>query len=165
MIAFMDLATLALLISVVSTVISFIAYRHAKSVKATDLRIELGKVINEVELEIADLPRLLAHVDKSHGRVLSMRGLHNSGAAEVWRREHEAGQQTLAELISTAAKRVDFSGLSNDDLEKRIVAAHAWMSRARRLRDKYQSVLDEDDEHRREKRAQMMNNPSEITRS
>ena len=155
----MDLASLALVVSVIGAIISLLAYSHAKSIKSTGLRLELGKALNEIEIELRDLPALLELAGRSRERVYAMRGLLGSGAMEVWKRENSTGHDELKELQDSVPKREDFSRLSDAELEARIVAAHDFLVRARRLREKYQAALEEDDEHRREKRADMRQNP------
>ena len=99
----------------------------------------------------------LAYTRQSHQRVLAMEGLALSSNAQIFEKEataDDAGLRQLREKARAELREID-PGLSDTEVESRLVDAAGMRARAEQIRDKYAAVLAEDDQKRSEKRQAM----------
>ena len=140
-------------------ILGIISYRRTTKTKQLDLRLELRKSLNDIASLTDGIDNLIRSVYQSHERVMAMRGLRNSGAWETWEREYDDDKRVLHLLLAQApAQDDDFSKLSPEDLEARLIQAHTFQGNVKKIREKYKAVLDEDDEQRK-LRQQAMERP------
>src|SRR3990172_4173107 len=77
-------------------VMGFVSYRLSRNIKVLDLRLELRKLINEIEVSLARLPGLLDYANQSRQRVAAMTG--QAGALQLWNQQFEQDKVRLTEL-------------------------------------------------------------------
>jgi len=131
-------------------ILGIISYRRTTKTKQLDLRLELRKSLNETASLTDGIDNFIRSVYQSHERVMAMHGLRNSGAWEIWDREYDDDKRVLHLLLAQApAQDEDFSKLSAEDLEARLIRAHKFQGNVKKIREKYKAVLDEDDEQRK----------------
>jgi hypothetical protein len=140
---------------VAGAIMGFIAYRRSNSIKALDLRLELRRTMNEIEQKTAGADKLLHRANQSRQRVMAATGLNNSGAMQLWNEGFQEDQEKLAGLLEAPPKAESCDGLTPEDLESRLVAAHKFQIDLNEILDKYEVCLDADDESRKEIRADM----------
>lgn len=75
---------LALCVSLLSAGIVAIALRRTYAAKALDLRIELGRSHNDLDLLMRGLATFLDYVRQSHIRVLAATGRNDSGEMQIF---------------------------------------------------------------------------------
>jgi hypothetical protein len=140
----------------IALIVSMKSYVLARSVKTLDLRLELRKSYNQLDIALSGIEEFFAHVHQSHNRVAAAIGLRNSGGMVLFEREFTQDRDRLRGLLATQPKReTNFEGISAAELVDQIAAVHAFQSQVDDLRAKYQRILDSDDERRQEIRASM----------
>ena len=131
-------------------VMGYLGYRHSKKLKALDLRLELQKALNEVDLLSDGIENFLDRVNKSHERVMAARGMANSGAWQLWQQEFAQDKVSLgALLVGRLQPEGSYEHLTPDELESRVVTVDRFRGGLEKIRGKYSSILEEDDEKRR----------------
>ena len=123
--------------------------------KALDLRLELRRAESDLRASVEELPGLIQHAKNSRIAVASATGRLRSGAMEVWKGQWEADQKEISVLRDTLSQPNDdlAKTTNHDELESRLVAVHALVSRARRVREKLREELAKDDKEREQIRA------------
>jgi hypothetical protein len=140
----------------IALIVSLKSYALARSVKTLDLRLELEKAYNELDIVLSGIDEHLAHVHKSHTHVFAAVGLNNPGAMVLFEQEFAKDRDRLRGLLGAQPKRESsFEGLVAAALVKQIAGVHAFHLQVADLRGKYQKILDSDDERRKEIRASM----------
>ncbi len=138
----------------IALLVSAKSYALARSVKTLDLRLELKKAYNKLDIALSGIEEFFAHVHQSHTRVAAAIGLLNSGAMVLFEQEFTQDRDRLRGLLATQPMRsTNFERIAAAELVDQIAAIHAFQSQIDDLRAKYQKILDSDDEHRRERRA------------
>ncbi|HEX4333429.1 MAG TPA: hypothetical protein VH040_14900 [Usitatibacter sp.] len=142
---------------IAAIVVSTMSYRRVSEMKSLDLRLELRKVLKEIDADEGALHGLLEHAHESHVRVLNATGRNRSGEEQAF---EEAFQSDKGSLASMAASRprVNENGLnrySSVELERYIADLHGYGLSLARLSEKYQSILASDDERRRDLRREV----------
>ena len=132
-------------------VMGFVSYRLSRNIKVLDLRLELRKLINEIEVSLARLPGLLDYANQSRQRVAAMTG--QAGALQLWNQQFEQDKVRLTELAEQAPSSTkEYAGLGPVELESRLVVAHKLERELMQLTEKYVAALGADDEERRQRR-------------
>jgi len=135
-------------------VMGFVSYRLSRNIKVLDLRLELRKLINEIEVCFGRLPRLLDYANQSRQRVSAMTG--QAGALQLWNQQFEQDKARFHELTKQAPSSTEeYSGLGPVELESRLVVAHKLQRELTQLTEKYVAALGADDEERKQRREDM----------
>lgn len=145
--------TIGAITGIAGAIMGYVSYRRSNSIKALDLRLELRKAVNEVEMGFSNLERLLNYANQSRQRVAAATGRLGSGAMEIWNREFEEDKNRLKQ-ISKDVPHPDakYDDLSPVELESRLVAIHRLQGQINELTEKYDSAVKSDDEDRKQLR-------------
>ena len=136
---------------IAGAIMGYVSYRRSNSIKALDLRLELRKAVNEVELGLSKLKELLDYANQSRQRVTSATG--RSGAMEIWKKEFEEDKKKLKQISDNAPKSdTNYDELSPIHLESRLVAIHKLQGQITELTEKYNSSIKSDDDERKQLR-------------
>lgn len=140
----------------IALILSLASLVRARSIKESDLRMELGKAFNNLDVVLSGLDGYLDYVHQSHTRVLAATGQRNSGAMVDFEKTFSDDKAKLQELLSTQPQRKsNYKDSSQDELEKAIVDVHAFHNQIAELRAKYQKIFDADEERRKEIRKEV----------
>ena len=135
-------------------VMGFVSYRRSNNIKALDLRLELRKVVTDIEAGLAALPGAMDHANQSRQRVTAATG--QAGALQLWNQQFEQDRTRLNEMRERAPSSAeDLAKLSPVELESRLVAAHKIYHEVTQLAEKYARALGADYEERRQLREDM----------
>lgn len=141
-------------ISFLALIVSFVSLWRVREIKELDLRLELNKSFNNLDMVLSGIDAYLDFVHQSHERVLAATGQLKSGAQDIFEDEFTKDKAKLQELLSNQPIRKDtYKSSSQLELEKNIVAVHAYHSQIADLRAKYNKIFDSDEERRKEIRA------------
>lgn len=137
-------------------VVSVKNYRRVSAIKALDLRIELQRAFNDLDLLRKGIEEFLDSVNQSHERVMSARGLLSGGAGEIWKKEFADDKATLRRLLGIAPRaQGQFEKLSPFELEAQLILVHRSSGELKGVRGKYQGILENDDKWRLMREQQM----------
>lgn len=146
--------TLSVFISLLALIVSFVSLWRVREIKELDLRLELNKAFNNLDIALSGIDAYLDFVHQSHERVLAATGQLRSGTHEIFESEFAKDKAKLQELLGNQPIRKDtYKGSSQVELEKGIVAVHAYHNQVTELRAKYNKIFDSDEERRKETRA------------
>lgn len=136
---------------IAGALMGYVSYRRSNSIKALDLRLELRKTVNEVEMSLSKLEGLLDYANQSRQRVASATGRLGSGAMEIWNKAFEEDKNRLKQILENAPRSdANYDDLSPIELESRLVAIHKLQSQINELTEKCNSSLKSDDEERKQ---------------
>jgi hypothetical protein len=139
--------TLALIVSIKS-------YIRVSAMKALDLRLEIGRAFNNLDVLLSGVEDRLDYVRKSHFAVLAAIGMYQSGQKQKFDADFEADKMRLRSLLGTQPKReVDYRGRDPAYLESLLTDIHALQVQVADLRAKYDRIYAGDEERRTEIRA------------
>ena len=134
--------------------ISIKNYLHVSDMKALDLRLELQKAFNNLDIVLSGIEGYLDYVRESHRRVMAATGRNNSGEMIVFEENFTKDKTRLRGLLSTQPLReITYDRLGPAELEKSLVAVHALHAQLTEIRSKYQRLFESDEERRKEIRA------------
>lgn len=132
-------------------VMGYIAYRKANNLKSLDLRLELRKAANELDLIIDELPRIIDSANGSRRAVAAASGRFHSGMMQQWTKNIETDKKRVKQLSGEAPTPNDaFATLSHAELETKLVKIHRLQIELRELKSKYDQYLLADENARRE---------------
>jgi hypothetical protein len=138
---------------VVALVVSIKTYINASAMKALDLRLELERTFNNLDIVLSGIDGYLDFARDSHLRVLAATGRNQSGEMQLFEEEFANDKTRLRRLLSSQPKREgNPERLSAHDLEKVLATTHAFHLQLADLRGKYQKLLDADEVRRKEVR-------------
>jgi hypothetical protein len=125
----------------------WISLRRSQQIKALDLRLDLRKQVSDVRVEVEALPSLLERARASRRTVRAAMGWgQQSGGNVIWKDELENDLkivQALARELPEAKETYQRS--KPQELENKLVEAHALAAKAAHLRNKYETALASDD--------------------
>jgi hypothetical protein len=136
-------------------VMGYIGYRHSRSMKALDLRLQLRKDESDFRACVESLPALLDLAKQSRTRVLAATGLGRSGNEQIFLQAWEV------DLLSVNALKSKLGGFEGSystnpaELESKIIDVHRLGSEANELKTKYLNALAKDDKARDQIRAEV----------
>jgi hypothetical protein len=141
--------------SAVALIVSIKAYGRVAAMKSIDLRLELERSHDNLDVVLSGLESYLDFVHQSHIRVFSATGRNLSGEMKLFEDDFANDRQRLRRLMGSQPRRAS----SNFDrrigeLEREIASVHAYHLQVAEMRRKYQSTFESDEERRREIRAQ-----------
>jgi hypothetical protein len=153
-----DLATITgiagAVTGVVALVISIKAYIRANTLKALDLRLELQKSFNNLDVVLSGVKGYFDFAHQSHMRVLAATGRNQSGEMKLFEEDFSNDKARLRRLLDTQPRRdANYEKHTPDELEKLLVSVHAFQVQVADLRSKYQRLFESDDDLRKEIRA------------
>jgi len=110
---------------IAGAIMGCVSYRRSNSIKSLDLRLELRKAINEVEIRIPQIEKLIKDANKLRKKVASKtRGLY-SGMMVKWEEEVEADKNKLAQLSESVPKSEEnYDKLNLQELESKLIEVH-----------------------------------------
>lgn len=154
-----DIATITGIVGTITggigLIVSLKAHAQISAIKALDLRLELNKTFDNLEVILSGIDGYLDFVYQSHIRVLAATGRLKSGEMELFEEEFGKDKVRLRGLLGTQPRReANYNGQAPSDLEAVIANVHAFYVQVGELRGKYQRLFDSDEEHRKEIRAQ-----------
>ena len=141
------------------SVMGFIAYRHAKQIKALDLRVAVRAADARIRAALDALPQQLNQANRSRRAVLAAIGLGMSSALERWDRELQEDQKALAVLATARPPEDAYATASLEQLEAALVRATEQLLCIEVLQGKYRRATDDDDRKRDQIRADMRARP------
>jgi hypothetical protein len=136
---------------IAGAIMGYISYRKSNRFKALELRLELRKAVSDVHADLPQLKELIDKANKSRQAVAAARGMHGSGAMEVWKNSIKADKVEMGGLFKRAPKvESTYDTLEIKELESELIAVHKLQGEIRGLRDKYLEAIRSDDENRKQ---------------
>jgi len=153
-----DLGTITGIIGAVAGVIAlFISiknYVRVNALKALDLRLELQRSFNNLDVALSGFEAYLDFVHQSHVRVLAATGRNQSGEMRLFEEDFANDKRRLRSLLDSQPRReTNYEKHTPDELEKLLVSLHAFQVQISDLRRKYQTLFEADEDRRTEIRA------------
>jgi hypothetical protein len=146
--------TIGAITGVVALLVSIKNYARVSAMKALDLRLELSRAFDNLDIVLSGIEGYLDYVHKSHLAVFSATGRLRSGEMESFEKDFESDVSRLRGLLGSQPRRAEsYSSHTPSELESILASVHAFHVQVSALRGKYQRVLDSDDERRKEIRA------------
>ena len=152
------LSVLSLLVSAGSLYVAYRAWRRT----GTDMRLRLRQNARELGILLDGAISALAYTRQSHQRVLAMEGLALSGNAQIFGQVATADDAELKQLrdkATTELGEID-PGITDTEVETKLVDAAGMKVRAEQIRDKYAVVLAEDNRKREARRREVADRAS-----
>jgi hypothetical protein len=154
-----DLATITgpagAVTGVIALIISIKNYVRVSELKSLDLRLDLQKSFNNLDIVLSGVEAYFDFVHQSHMRVLSATGRNQSGEMKLFEEEFANDKARLRRLLGTQPRRqANYEKHTPDELEIESVSVHAFQVQVADLRGKYQRLLEADDGRRKEIRAE-----------
>lgn len=136
-------------------IVSIKSYSRVSSMKALDLRLELQKSFNTLDIVLSGVEGYLDFVRESHMRVLAATGRNQSEEMKLFEDEFARDNARLRGLLATQPRReINYDERGPDELEKQLVSAHAFQVQISDIRGKYQKLFEADQDRRKEIRAE-----------
>jgi hypothetical protein len=150
-----DFATIAgitgTITGIIALIVSIKSYARVSAMKALDLRLELTKAFDNLDVVLSGIDGYLDYVHESHLRVLAATGRNRSGEMAEFEADFAKDKARLRGLLGSQPKRdADYTRYSPDDLERALAAVHAYHVQVAGLRAKYQALFDSDEGRRKE---------------
>ena len=139
----------------IALIVSIKNYMRLRAMKALDLRLELQKSFNNLDVVLSGVEGYLDFVHQSHMRVLAATGRNQSGEMKLFEEDFANDKARLRRLLSAQPPReASYERRTTDDLERLLVSVHSFQAQIRDPRGKYQKLFEADKERRREIRAE-----------
>ncbi len=123
--------------------------------KALDLRLELERTFNNLDVVLSGIESYFDFVHQSHIRVLAATGRNQSGEMKLFEEEFANDKARLRTLVASQPRRASsYERAPPADLERMLVSVHALQVQVVDLRGKYQKLFESDEERRKEIRAE-----------
>jgi hypothetical protein len=153
-----DFPTITGLIGAVTGIIALMVsiknYMRVSAMKALDLRLELQKSFNNVDVVLSGVEAYLDFVHQSHMRVLAATGRNQSGEMKIFEDDFANDRARLRRLLGSQPRRdANYEKHTPSDLENLLVSVHAFQGQIAELRGKYQKLFEADEDRRKEIRA------------
>lgn len=150
----LDFATITgitgMVAGVIALVVSIKSYIRVSAMKALDLRLELQKSFNNLDVVLSGIEGYLDFVHQSHMRVLAATGRNLSGEMKLFEEDFANDMARLRRLLGSQPRReTNYEKHAPDELEKFLVSVHAFQMQIADLRGKYQMLFEADEERRK----------------
>jgi hypothetical protein len=150
-----DFATIAgitgTIIGIVALIVSIKSYARVSAMKALDLRLELTRAFDNLDVVLSGLDGYLDYIHQSHLRVLAAKGRNQSGEMAEFEADFAKDKARLRGLLGCQPQRdADYTRYSPDNLEQALTTVHAFHVQVAGLRAKYQALFDADEDRRKE---------------
>ncbi|SRR5258706_204003 len=154
-----DLATITgvtgAITGIVALIVSVKNYARVSAMKALDLRLELERTFNNLDVVLSGIESYFDFVHQSHIRVLAATGRNQSGEMKLFEEEFANDKARLRTLVASQPRRASsYERAPPADLERMLVSVHALQVQVVDLRGKYQKLFESDEERRKEIRAE-----------
>ena len=154
-----DLATITGITGAVTGIIALIVsiknYARVSAMKALDLRLEVQKSFNNLDIVLSGIDSYLDFVHQSHMRVLAATGRNLSGEMKLFEEDFGNDKARLRRLLSSQPRRDgNYERHTPSDLEGVLVSVHGFHGQIADLRGKYQRLFETDEERRKEIRTE-----------
>jgi len=137
---------LVIWVSLTSVLVGGLALGRKRTTTDLDLRLELGGAVNDLGLIMVGFETYLEHAYKSHVRVLAATGSGEMRLSEEeFTNDRQAADRLKAHLLRV---RESCDNYSTQRLEAELLATDRFRGEARKLRDKYASIVRADDQRR-----------------
>lgn len=144
----------SVVVSAIALVVSIMSYRHASAVKSSDLRIKVADGFSELDVQWRGIEEFFEHASNSRNLVLNIR--QPGGAQVVWAQEVDQDRTFLRRMLQACPVNGGrHDRLSDAELEVLLGAVRRSVGELRAFRAKYEKVLSDDDEWRRDRAAAM----------
>jgi hypothetical protein len=131
------------------------SYARVNAMKALDLRLELNKAFDNLEVVLSGIDGYLDYVRQSHIRVMAATGRGGSGEMVAFEAAFEKDKVRLRTLLGTQPCRAqNYESSTPTELESMISRVHAFYVQVSELRTKYQRLFEADEDRRKEIRAE-----------
>jgi hypothetical protein len=138
----------------VALILSIKSYVRVAAMKSIDLRLELERSFNNLDIVLSGLDSYLDFVHQSHIRVFAATGRNLSGEMKLFEEEFSNDKQRLQIVLGAQPKRATtYANFTLPQLEREIASLHAFHLQVAELRKKYQGIFESDEERRKEIRA------------
>lgn len=140
---------------IIALFVSIKNYLRVSAMKALDLRLELQKSFNNLDVVLSGVEGYLDFVHQSHMRVLAATGRNQSGEMKIFEEDFANDKTRLRRSLGSQPRReASYERYAPDDLEKLLVSVHAFQVQIADLRGKYQRLFEADEDRRKEIRAE-----------
>lgn len=109
---------ITIVISLISCLIAFLAYKKASSVKSMEMRIERKGLVDKVKIDLGQLKKLLPDIIRSRKMRASAQGILNSGTMRKWEIQHADIENKYKEINE---QFIPYENAIVDNLEKDII--------------------------------------------
>ncbi len=139
---------------VIALIISIKNYMRVSAMKALDLRLELQRSFDNLDVVLSGIEGYLDYVHQSHMRVLAATGRNQSGEMTLFEEDFANDKTRLRRLLGSQPRRdANYEKCAPDELERLLVTVHAFQVQIAGIRSKYQKLFESDEERRKEIRA------------
>ena len=140
---------------IIALIVSIKNYMRVSAMKSLDLRLELQKSFNNLDVVFSGVEGYLDFVHQSHMRVLAATGRNQSGEMKMFEEDFANDKARLRRLLGSQPRgEANYERHTPDDLEKLLVSVHAFQVQVADLRGKYQHLFEADEDRRKEIRAE-----------
>lgn len=146
--------TIGAITGVIALVVSMKNYARVSAMKALDLRLEIGRAFDNLDIILSGIDGYLDYVRESHLAVFSATNRLRSAEMEEFKTNFNSDKTRLRRLLGTQPQReADYGRYTPSELEAVIASVHTFQVQVSSLHKKYQQILASDDERRKEIRA------------
>ncbi len=140
---------------VIALVVSIKNHARISEMKALDLRLEINRAFNNLDVVLSGIGGYLDSVHQSHINVLAATGRGQSGEMKLFEDEFASDKARLRSLLGTQPRQeLRYEKHVPNELETILVSVHAFHVQISELRAKYQRLFESDEQRRKEIRAQ-----------
>lgn len=134
---------------ITGAIMGFVSYRKVNSFKSLDLRLELRKSVKSLHQKESELAELITNANRSRVYVSAAAGMTGSGSMKQWENQVKEDTDKVNQLKEMfPGKDDDFSTLSTEKLEYKLVEVHDLQETISGFIESYKSSIEEDDKTR-----------------
>jgi hypothetical protein len=135
-------------------IVSLKSYYRVSAIKALDLRVELGKKLNLLEISLASINDYVDFVRESHMRVLAATGRNGSGEMQLFEQDFAGDRKKLDQLLRSQPKRENnYERFDTSQMEALLLDVHLYQAKLNVIHVKYKNILESDEGRRKEIRS------------
>lgn len=136
---------------VIALIVSMKSYARVNAIKALDLRLELNKAFDNLEVALHGIDRDLDYAHQSHVRVMAATGRGGSGEMVAFEADFEQDKVRLRTLLDAQPRRVqNYERSTPTELELMISSVHSFHAQVSELWTKYRRLFEGDEGRRKE---------------
>ncbi len=134
---------------IAGAVMGYVSYRRTEVFKSLDLRIELKKAETDFKLIANELPDQIEYAKRSRQAILSATGQLRSGRAQKLETQWEQDFTTVKQIIENVPNSdSNYYSSSHFELEEKLIHIYKEITRANKLKEKYETELMADEKER-----------------
>jgi hypothetical protein len=154
-----DIATITGVIGAITGTVALIvaikSYARVNAMKALELRLELERVFNDLDVVLSGIDGYLNSVHQSHLRVLAATGRNQSGEMRLFEEDFAKDKARLRRLLGSQPQREStYDRYSPSELEKTLTTVRTFHVQVADIRSTYQKLFESDEDRRKEIRAE-----------